>query len=153
MSKEDQDVCDALRTLLEDEDVDILLSARVKELSGKSGDAVSIIVDQNGTKKTLRGSHVLVAAGRTPNTEGLGLDSAGVELTDRGYIKVNERLQTTAPGCGQSVRLRVASVYTYQPGRFSRRPCESNRRQPCDYGQTGSLLPVHGSGIGARWIK
>jgi pyruvate/2-oxoglutarate dehydrogenase complex dihydrolipoamide dehydrogenase (E3) component len=59
---------------------------------------LSIIVDQNGTENTLNGSHVLVAAGRTPNTEGLGLDLAGVELTDRGYIKVNERLQTTAPG-------------------------------------------------------
>jgi pyruvate/2-oxoglutarate dehydrogenase complex dihydrolipoamide dehydrogenase (E3) component len=98
MSKEDEDVCEAVRTLLEDEGVDILLSTRVKELSGKSGDAVSIIVDQNGTEKTLKGSHVLVAAGRTPNTEGLGLNLAGVELTDRGYIKVNERLQTTVPG-------------------------------------------------------
>jgi pyruvate/2-oxoglutarate dehydrogenase complex dihydrolipoamide dehydrogenase (E3) component len=48
-------------------------------------------------EKVLKGRHVLVAAGRTPNTEGLGLESAGVELTDRGYIKVNERLQTTAP--------------------------------------------------------
>src|SRR5258705_2904334 len=98
MAKEDEDVCEALRTLLQDEGVDILLSMRVKKLSGKSGDAVSIIMDQNGTEKTLKGSHVLVAAGRTPNTEGLGLNLAGVELTDRGYIKVNERLQTTAPG-------------------------------------------------------
>ena len=46
----------------------------------------------------MKGSHLLVATGRTPNTEGLGLELAGVELTDRGYIKVNERLQTTAPG-------------------------------------------------------
>jgi pyruvate/2-oxoglutarate dehydrogenase complex dihydrolipoamide dehydrogenase (E3) component len=49
-------------------------------------------------EKTFDGSHILVAAGRTPNTEGIGLELAGVELTDRGYIKVNERLQTTAPG-------------------------------------------------------
>jgi pyruvate/2-oxoglutarate dehydrogenase complex dihydrolipoamide dehydrogenase (E3) component len=98
MSKEDEDVCDALRTLLQDEGIDILLSTRVKELSGKSGDSVSIIVDHNGTAKTLEGSHVLVAAGRTPNTAGLQLDLAGVELTDRGYIKVNERLQTDAQG-------------------------------------------------------
>jgi pyruvate/2-oxoglutarate dehydrogenase complex dihydrolipoamide dehydrogenase (E3) component len=98
MSKEDEDVCEGLRTLLRDEGIDILLSTRVRELSGKSGDAVSIIVDHNGTAKTVKGSHVLVAAGRTPNTEGLGLDLAGVELTDRRYIKVNERLQTTAPG-------------------------------------------------------
>jgi pyruvate/2-oxoglutarate dehydrogenase complex dihydrolipoamide dehydrogenase (E3) component len=98
MSKEDEDVCEGLRTLLQDEGVDILLSTRVKELSGKSGDSVSIIVDQNGTAKTVKGSHVLVAAGRTPNTEGLRLDLAGVKLTDRGYITVNERLQTDAHG-------------------------------------------------------
>jgi pyruvate/2-oxoglutarate dehydrogenase complex dihydrolipoamide dehydrogenase (E3) component len=98
MSREDEDVCDALRRLLEDEGIDILLNARIKRVSGRSGDAVSIVVEQDGAEKVLGGSHVLVAAGRTPNTEGLGLELAGVELTDRGYIKVNERLQTTAPG-------------------------------------------------------
>ncbi len=98
MSKEDEDVCEALRTLLEDEGIDIFLNARVKGVSGKSGEAATVVIDQNGTEKTLRGSHVLVAVGRIPNTEGLGLESAGVKLTDRGYIKVNERLQTTAPG-------------------------------------------------------
>jgi pyruvate/2-oxoglutarate dehydrogenase complex dihydrolipoamide dehydrogenase (E3) component len=59
---------------------------------------VNIVVEQNGVERVLEGSHVLVAAGRTPNTDGLGLELAGVELTDRGYIKVTERLQTTAPG-------------------------------------------------------
>jgi pyruvate/2-oxoglutarate dehydrogenase complex dihydrolipoamide dehydrogenase (E3) component len=49
-------------------------------------------------EKTLTGSHLLVAAGRIPNTENIGLDVAGVELTDRGYVKVNERLETTASG-------------------------------------------------------
>jgi pyruvate/2-oxoglutarate dehydrogenase complex dihydrolipoamide dehydrogenase (E3) component len=96
--KEDEDVSEALHVLLQDEGVDVLLSARVKKLTGKSGDAVSITLDQNGTEKTVKGSHVLAATGRIPVTEDLGLDLAGVELTDRGYIKVNERLQTTAPG-------------------------------------------------------
>ncbi len=98
MSKEDPDVCEALRGLLADEGIDILLEARIKQVSGKSGDSVSVVVEQNGIEKVLKGSHVLVATGRTPNTEGLGLELAGVELTDRGYITVNERLQTTAPG-------------------------------------------------------
>ena len=57
----------------------------------------SLWCKSSSQQKTLEGSHVMVAAGRTPNTEGLGLDFAGVELTDRGYVKVNERLQTTAP--------------------------------------------------------
>jgi pyruvate/2-oxoglutarate dehydrogenase complex dihydrolipoamide dehydrogenase (E3) component len=71
---------------------------RIKRVFGKSGDSVTIEFEQNGTERTLTGSHLLVATGRTPNTESLGLELAGVELTDRGYIKVNDRLQTTAPG-------------------------------------------------------
>src|SRR6201987_1307272 len=98
MSREDPDVCEALRSLLADEGIDILLNARIKEVSGKCGDLVSLVVEQNGIEKVLNGSHVLVATGRNPNTEELGLELTGVELTDRGYIKVNERLQTTAPG-------------------------------------------------------
>ena len=98
MSREDPDVCDALRSLLADEGIDILLNARIKQVSGKSGDSVTVVVEQNGIERFLKGSHVLVATGRIPNSEGLGLELAGIELTDRGYIKVNERLQTTASG-------------------------------------------------------
>jgi pyruvate/2-oxoglutarate dehydrogenase complex dihydrolipoamide dehydrogenase (E3) component len=98
MSREDPDVCEALRGLLADESIDVLLNARIKQVSGKSGDSVSVVVEQNGVEKVLKGSHVLIATGRNPNTEGLGLELTGVELTDRGYVKVNERLQTTAPG-------------------------------------------------------
>jgi len=89
MSKEDPDVCDALRSLLADEGIDILLNARIRQVSGKSGDSVNVVVEQNGIEKVLEGSHVLVATGRKPNTpKGLGLELTGVELTDRGYIKV-----------------------------------------------------------------
>jgi pyruvate/2-oxoglutarate dehydrogenase complex dihydrolipoamide dehydrogenase (E3) component len=98
MSREDPDVCEALHSLLSDEGIDILLNARIRRVSGRSGDSVEITVEQNGVEKVLKGSHVLVAAGRRPNTEGLGLEQTGVELTDQGYIKVNERLQTTEPG-------------------------------------------------------
>lgn len=98
MPREDPDVCDALRSLLADEGIDILLNARIKRVSGKCGDSVSAVVEHNGSEKVLTGSHVLVAAGRTPNTDGLGLEVAGVQLTERRYIKVNERLQTTAAG-------------------------------------------------------
>ena len=98
MQREDEDVCDALRALLQDEGIEILLHAHIRQVLGRSGESVKIVVEQNGAEKTLQGSHILVATGRTPNTEGLGLDLAGVELTERGYIKVNERLQTTAPG-------------------------------------------------------
>jgi pyruvate/2-oxoglutarate dehydrogenase complex dihydrolipoamide dehydrogenase (E3) component len=98
MSREDPDVCEALRSLFADEGIDILLNTRLKQVSGKSGDSVNVAVEQDGVDKVLKGSHILVATGRVPNTEGLGLELIGVELTERGYIKVNERLQTTAPG-------------------------------------------------------
>jgi pyruvate/2-oxoglutarate dehydrogenase complex dihydrolipoamide dehydrogenase (E3) component len=98
MSKEDPDVCEALGSLLADEGVDVLLNAQIKQVSGKSGDSVNVVIEQNGIEKVLEGTHILVATGRNPNTEGLGLELTGVELTDRGYIKVNDRLQTTAPG-------------------------------------------------------
>ena len=98
LHREDPDVTEALRSLFADEGIDTLLNAQIKRISGKSGQSVEIVLDQDGVEKTLEGSHVLVAAGRTPNTEGLGLEFGGVELTDRGYVKVNERLQTTAPG-------------------------------------------------------
>jgi pyruvate/2-oxoglutarate dehydrogenase complex dihydrolipoamide dehydrogenase (E3) component len=98
LHREDPDVTEALRSLFGDEGIDTLLNAHIKRISGKSGESVRIVLEQNGVEKTLEGSHVLVASGRAPNTEGLGLESAGVELTDRGYLKVNERLQTTAPG-------------------------------------------------------
>jgi len=98
MHREDDDVTEALRSLFEDEGIDIVLNARVKGVSGRSGKSVRIVIEQKGVEKTLDGTHLLVAAGRAPNTDGIGLELAGVELTDRGYIKVNERLQTTAPG-------------------------------------------------------
>jgi pyruvate/2-oxoglutarate dehydrogenase complex dihydrolipoamide dehydrogenase (E3) component len=98
LQKEDEDVCDVLRKLLEDEDIDIRLNARIKRASGRSGESVRIEFTHDGTETVVEGTHLLVALGRIPNTEGLGLELAGVELTDSGYIKVNERLQTTAPG-------------------------------------------------------
>jgi pyruvate/2-oxoglutarate dehydrogenase complex dihydrolipoamide dehydrogenase (E3) component len=70
----------------------------VLRVSGKSGDSVTVVVKQDGKEKTLTGTHLLVAAGRRPNTENIGLELAGVELDNRGYIKADERLETTAPG-------------------------------------------------------
>jgi pyruvate/2-oxoglutarate dehydrogenase complex dihydrolipoamide dehydrogenase (E3) component len=98
LHREDEDVSEGLRRLFEDEGIRLLLGARVKSVSGKSGAKVQVVIEQNGVEKAVDGSHLLVAAGRTPNTADIGLELAGVELTDRGYIKVNERLETTAEG-------------------------------------------------------
>ena len=98
LHREDDDVTAALANLFRAEGIDTTLNAHVRRISGTSGDSVTVVVEQGEIEKTLAGTHVLVAAGRRPNTEDIGLELAGVELTDRGYIKVNERLETTAPG-------------------------------------------------------
>jgi pyruvate/2-oxoglutarate dehydrogenase complex dihydrolipoamide dehydrogenase (E3) component len=98
LHREDEDVTEALRSLFDDEGIELVLGVQVKRVSGKSGQSVSLVLKQNGHERIVSGSHLLAALGRIPNTNGIGLELAGVELTDRGYVKVDERLQTTAPG-------------------------------------------------------
>jgi pyruvate/2-oxoglutarate dehydrogenase complex dihydrolipoamide dehydrogenase (E3) component len=80
------------------EGIEVLLGAEVPGLEGRSGGAVRLRVRVGGEEQTLAGSDILVAAGRTPNTTGIGLEATGVELDARGFIRVNDRLETTAPG-------------------------------------------------------
>jgi pyruvate/2-oxoglutarate dehydrogenase complex dihydrolipoamide dehydrogenase (E3) component len=96
--QEDEDVSDALQNLFQDEGIQLVLNTRLKRVSGKSGEVVNVVCEQNGVERTLTGTHLLVAAGRVPNTKDIGLDVAGVQLTPDGYVRVNERLETTAPG-------------------------------------------------------
>ncbi len=96
--REDQDVSAALLELFRDEGIDVLTDTRIARVQGKSGESVKLSAQRNGANLLLEGTDLLVATGRTPNTSGIGLEVAGVETTDRGYIQVNERLETTAPG-------------------------------------------------------
>jgi pyruvate/2-oxoglutarate dehydrogenase complex dihydrolipoamide dehydrogenase (E3) component len=96
--REDPDVGAALMELFRDEGINVLLQTEVQRIQGRSGDRIQVqSVGANGDQ-IIEGTDLLVAAGRTPNTHGIGADIAGVELDSRGYVKVNERLETTAPG-------------------------------------------------------
>jgi pyruvate/2-oxoglutarate dehydrogenase complex dihydrolipoamide dehydrogenase (E3) component len=97
LHREDEDVSNAMHELLKDEGIDIVTGARMDRVVGRSGNYVQLHASRDGSPLALQGTDILVATGRTPNTDGIGLDLAGVKLTDRGYIKVNERLETTAP--------------------------------------------------------
>jgi pyruvate/2-oxoglutarate dehydrogenase complex dihydrolipoamide dehydrogenase (E3) component len=96
--REDEDVSEALADLCEGEGIELVLGAQVASVEGKSGQSVRLRLIQAGSEIILEGTHLLVAVGRVPNTRDIGLELAGVELTDAGYIRVNERLETTAPG-------------------------------------------------------
>jgi pyruvate/2-oxoglutarate dehydrogenase complex dihydrolipoamide dehydrogenase (E3) component len=97
MGREDADASQEIGRILIDEGVQIHVGAEIIRVSGRSGAAVSVEIRASSGEQTIEGSHILVAAGRVPNTAGVGLDKAGVELTDRGFVKVNERLETSAP--------------------------------------------------------
>lgn len=95
---EDPDVSQAILDNLTSEGIEVLLDTQVRKVEGLSGLKVRVVVENSRGPQTIEGTDLLVATGRTPNTQGIGLEAAGIELDARGYIKVNERLETTAPG-------------------------------------------------------
>jgi pyruvate/2-oxoglutarate dehydrogenase complex dihydrolipoamide dehydrogenase (E3) component len=97
MGREDIDVSQEIRRILSDEGIKIIVEAELLHVRGRSGDKVSLGVRTKAGEQSIEGSDILVAAGRIPNTAGIGLDEAGVALDGRGYIRVNERLETSAP--------------------------------------------------------
>jgi pyruvate/2-oxoglutarate dehydrogenase complex dihydrolipoamide dehydrogenase (E3) component len=95
---EDADVAQALLENFTSDGIKVLLDTKVSQVEGMSGQNVRITVENSHGEQSVEGTDLLVATGRTPNTQGIGLEKAGVELDKRGYIKVNERLETTSPG-------------------------------------------------------
>ncbi len=94
--REDPDVGAALLDLFHDEGIEVLLGAHVTKVEGHSGKEVQIHAKDGPGERIVEGTDLLVSVGRTPNTKGIGLEEVGVELDAHGYIKVNERLETTA---------------------------------------------------------
>jgi pyruvate/2-oxoglutarate dehydrogenase complex dihydrolipoamide dehydrogenase (E3) component len=97
LGREDPDVADAMRRMLADEGIEVLLAAEALQVRGRSGDGVSLVVRTPRGEQTIEGSDILAATGRTPNTAGIGLELADVELDPHGYVQVNDRLETSAP--------------------------------------------------------
>jgi pyruvate/2-oxoglutarate dehydrogenase complex dihydrolipoamide dehydrogenase (E3) component len=97
IQREDRDVSDAIRGILEREGIAIRTNAKPTRLA-KRNDEIAVTADCAGQVEEIRGSHLLFATGRRPNTDDLGLDKAGVEVDARGYIRVDDQLQTNVPG-------------------------------------------------------
>ena len=97
-SREDPDVAAAIQELMHDEGIEVHLNAKVLGVSGRSGASISVRLQTPAGEQTLEATDILVAAGRTPNTHGIGLDLASVDLDERGYITVGDQLQTSASG-------------------------------------------------------
>lgn len=97
IQREDEDVSHAVREILEGEGIEIRLNANCLS-ARRDGDHIAVGLDCTAGSPEVLGSHLLLAVGRVPNTDDLGLDKAGVETDARGYIKVDEQLRTNVPG-------------------------------------------------------
>ncbi len=101
LTREDEDVAEAVAKILEEDGIQLVLEAEAQRVAKRSGGAdrgVSLEVETPSGSRTLTGTHLLVATGRTPNTEALNLAAAGLEVDRSGHIPVNERLQTEVSG-------------------------------------------------------
>ena len=98
MNREDPDVADEVQRILSEEGIGFFIAAETLNVRGRSGEEVSVAVCTTSGEQQIKGSDILAAAGRIPNTAGIGLEEARVELDGHGYIRVNERLETTASG-------------------------------------------------------
>jgi pyruvate/2-oxoglutarate dehydrogenase complex dihydrolipoamide dehydrogenase (E3) component len=94
---EDEDVAGAVLELLREDGIEVLLESAARCAEARDG-GVRLVVGTAGGERALEGSHVLLAAGRVPNTERLGLEAAGIAADAKGYVQVNARLETSAPG-------------------------------------------------------
>jgi pyruvate/2-oxoglutarate dehydrogenase complex dihydrolipoamide dehydrogenase (E3) component len=108
--REDMDVGEAILKILENEGVEVALSAYDLSVSGRSGDSVTV---RSADGRVFEGSHLLVAAGRKPSTHSIGLELAGVEVDDRGFIKVDGHLQTTAAGVWAMGEVAGTPMFTH----------------------------------------
>jgi len=97
VAREDEDVSQAVREILEAEDIAVRVGAECINFASCPG-GIEVGVDCEVGDRAVRGSDVLLAVGRRPNTDDLGLDRAGIETDARGFIKVNDRLETNVPG-------------------------------------------------------
>jgi pyruvate/2-oxoglutarate dehydrogenase complex dihydrolipoamide dehydrogenase (E3) component len=97
LPREDEEVAKELQKALETEGIEIRLNSKLVQVE-KRAQEIALALESAGHRETIRGSHLLVATGRRPNTDDLGLERAGVERDEHGYIKVNSRLETNVAG-------------------------------------------------------
>jgi pyruvate/2-oxoglutarate dehydrogenase complex dihydrolipoamide dehydrogenase (E3) component len=97
LSREDRDVAEEVQRILVDEGIQVLTGVSATKVEGRSGKKVQITLRTANGEQRIEGTDILSAIGRIPNTAGIGLEEAGVKLDDRGYIRVSDRLETSAP--------------------------------------------------------
>jgi pyruvate/2-oxoglutarate dehydrogenase complex dihydrolipoamide dehydrogenase (E3) component len=112
LNREDPDIAEEVAKILQQDGIGVLLNANANRVSQSDG-GIRLEVQQHGHSTALAGSHLLVATGRVPNSDTLNLAAAGVQTNDRGFIKVNGRLETTSNGINALGDIKGGPAFTH----------------------------------------
>jgi pyruvate/2-oxoglutarate dehydrogenase complex dihydrolipoamide dehydrogenase (E3) component len=110
--REDRDVAQALQRLLEDEGVEFILDHRAKRVA-TTAKGVRTTIESKGRERHVETSHVFLAVGRKPNTDDLGLDTVGVNVSDKGIVEIDDRLEAGTPGIFAAGDIRGGPMFTH----------------------------------------
>ena len=140
LPREDPDVAEAIAKILEEDGIDLVFEAEGRGVSAGTGGGVALEIMTASGARTLTGSHLLVATGRTPNTEALGLPAAGLEVDKNGYIPTNERLETKVSGIYALGDVKGGPAFTHM-SYDDYRIIRTNLLEGGDATITGRLVP------------
>jgi pyruvate/2-oxoglutarate dehydrogenase complex dihydrolipoamide dehydrogenase (E3) component len=113
LAREDTDIAEAVAEILREDGVEVLLGTEAQSVRQDESGGIQLTVNGPDGEHALSGSHLLVAAGRPPNTDTLNLEAAGVETEGRGFVEVNERLETNVPGVYALGDVKGGSAFTH----------------------------------------
>jgi pyruvate/2-oxoglutarate dehydrogenase complex dihydrolipoamide dehydrogenase (E3) component len=113
LSREDEDIAAEVLKILREDGIDVYLESRPVRVELESDDNISLFFEKGEQVQKVTGGHLLVAAGRIPNTDALNLEAAGVKTNDRGFIQVNSRLESSAPGIYAIGDVNGGPVFTH----------------------------------------
>ena len=146
MGREDPDVSDEIQRILSAEGIRFLLSAEARQVAGRSGGEVSVTLHASGGEETLLGSDILIAAGRAPNTAGIGLEEAGIDARRPRLYPGQRAARDHRARCLGSRRMRrQPAIHPYFRRRLPDRPRQSRRRDAQHARSAGALLRLHRS--------
>src|SRR5215831_13599750 len=151
MSREDPDVSEEVQRILSDEGIHFFVEAEVLHVHGRSGEEVSLVVRTTAGERHIEGSDILVAAGRTPNTAGIGLEVAGVQTGWSGLHSCQRAARDECRrGLGDRGMRWESPVHARSGRRLSDHQGQSGRDEAQHAGSAGSVLHVHGASTRPR---
>lgn len=113
LGREDGDVAEEVSRILREDGIDLRLRARVSRVEKSKKDGIQLKASGHDGEAIIKGSHLLIATGRRPNTDRLNLPATGIETDEKGYVKVNERLETNVPGVYAIGDIKPGPAFTH----------------------------------------